>query len=212
MDRTHAPSLFSIIDFLFGKYLRAKLDCDDVAERGDSEMQFTVDPNATAEEVREHCVERQGTDDSYTIILFSFLFVLFVVFFVLAKRSSERKRYATPLSFIHTTLIVFLDLTFFPFAIHDFLIKIPSWTQYLFVFIGVMVWFFLPLLRSKTSYVLIIYFYSYVIHWKVYEATLAGIEFSGELFNRFLFLSGFALWIVPLLAASHKRLMHVYNR
>lgn len=203
---SYACPIAFIIDFLFGKYLRAKLDCDDVAERGDSEMQFTVDPNATAEEVREHCVERQGTDDSYTIFLFSFLFVLFVVFFVLAKRCSERKRYATPLSFIHTTLIVFLALTFFPFAIHDFLIKIPSWTQYLFVFIGVMVWFFLPLLRSKTSYVLIIYFYSYVIYWKVYEATLVGIEFSGELFNRFLFLSGFALWIVPLLAASHKRL------
>lgn len=124
----------------------------------------------------------------------------------------ERKRYSTPLSFIHTIFIVFLALTFYPFAIHDFLIKIPSWTQYLFVFIGVIVWFFLPLLRTKTSYVLIIYFYSYAIYWKVYEATLLGIKFSGQLFNRLLFVSGFALWIVPLLAASHKRLVHVYNR
>ena len=209
---SYACPIAFIIDFLFGKFLRAKLDCDDVAERGDPEIQFSVDPNATTEEIREHCLDRQGTDDSYTIILFTGLFVLFVVFFVLAKRCSGRHKYSTPLSFIHTTLIVFLALTFFPFAIQDFLIKIPSWTQYLFVFIGVMVWFFLPLLRSKTSYVLIIYFYSYAIYWKVYEATLLGIKFSGELFNRLLFVSGFALWIAPLLASSHKRLLHVYNR
>ena len=212
MYGSYACPIAFIIDLIFGSFLRAKLDCDEVAERGDPEMQFSVDPNATAEEIQEHCLDRQGTDDSYTIILFSVLFVLFVVFFVLARMCSGRKKYSTPLSFIHTTLIVFLALTFFPFAIHDFLIKIPSWTQFLFVFIGIMVWFFLPLLRSKTSYVLIIYLYSYTIYWKVYEATLLGVKFSGELFNRLLFVSGFALWIVPFLRGSHKRLMHVYNR
>ena len=209
---SYACPIAFIIDFLFGKYLRAKLDCDDVAERGGPGMQFSVDPNATTEEIREHCLDRQGTDDSSTIILFFVLFVLFVVFFVLARCCPGRKKYATPLSFIHTTLFAFLALTFFPFAIHYFLIKIPSWTQCLFVFTGVMVWFFLPLLRSKSSYVLIIYFYSYVIYGKVYEATLVGIEFSGELFSRLLFMSGLAIWFVPLLAASHKKLAHVYNR
>ena len=207
---SYACPIAFFIDYLFGKYVRSKLDCDEVAAaQSDPTLQPSTDQNATTKAIRDHCLDRQGTDDSYTIVLFSVLFVLFVVFFVLARKW---KRYSTPLSFIHTTFIVFLALTFFPFAIHEFLIEIPSWTQYLLVFIGVMVWFFLPLLRSKTSYVLLIYFYSYVIYWKVYEAKLLGIKFSGELFNRLIFVSGFALWIVPLLAASHKRLMHVYNR
>ncbi|XP_078369689.1 uncharacterized protein LOC144653542 [Oculina patagonica] len=210
---SYACPIAFIFDYLFGKYLRSVVDCDEVAAAQSNQAVPTLEPsadqNATTKAIRDHCLDRQGTDGSHTIVLFSVLFVLFVVFFVLAKKW---KRYSTPLSFIHTTFIVSLALTFFPFAIHDFLIKIPSWTQYLLVFIGIMVWFFLPVLRSKTSYVLIIYFYSYVIYWKVYEAKLLGIKFSGELFNRLLFLSGFVLWVVPLLAASHKRLMHVYNR
>ena len=213
MYGSYACPIAFIIDYLFGKYLRSEVDCDEVAaaqsSQADPTLQSSSEQNATTKGIRDHCLDRQGTDGSYTIVLFSILFVLFVVFFVLARKW---KRYSTPLSFVHTAFIVFLALTFFPFAIHDFLIKIPSWTQFLLIVIAVMVWFFLPLQRSKTSYVLLIYFYSYAIYWKVYEATLMGIKFSGELFNRLLFVSGFALWVVPLLAASHKRLIHVYNR
>lgn len=74
------------------------------------------------------------------------------------------------------------------------------------------VWLVLPLLRNKTSYVLIIFFYSYVTHWKVYEGQEFGIAFPHKLFKRLLFASGFVLWIVPLVAATHARLVHIYNR
>ena len=213
---SYACPIAFIIDFLFGKLLRGEVDCDDVAathsRRNDPSTQSAADQNATTQAIREHCFDRQGTDGTHTIILFSVLFALFILFLVLSKRCSRKRWYYPPISFILTALIALLALTFFPFAIHDFLITIPIWTQYLLVFIGVMVWFFLPLLRSKTSYVLLIYFYSYVTYWKVYEAGLLGIKFSGELFNRLLFVSGFALWIVPFLSVSHKRLVHVYNR
>ena len=69
-----------------------------------------------------------------------------------------------------------------------------------------------PVLRDKTSYVLIIYLFSYVTYWKVYEGAIVGIAYSSEIFNRWLFLSGLALWFVPLVASSHIRLRHVYNR
>ena len=209
---SYACPVAYIIDLMFGKYLRDKLDCDDVAAAKVGESNASSpDQNATVQETRQHCLSRQGTGDSATITLFSVLFVLFIIFFILARRCS-RKRYTTPLSFIHTTFAVFLALTFLPFAIHDFVIKIPLWTQCVIVFVGIMVWFLLPLPRSKTSYVLLIYFYAYVTYWKVYEGKIFGIPFSSELFHRLLFVSGFALWIVPLVNASHVRLMHVYNR
>ena len=202
---SYACPVAYIIDLLFGKYLREKLDCEKVANSS------TTEQNATREEEKQHCFSRQGTEDSYTIILFSFLLVSFTVFFILAKRTS-RKRYSTPLSFIHTTLAVVFGLTFLPFTINEFVVKIPIWTQYLIVFVAIMIWCFLPLLRTKTSYVLLMYFFSYVTYWKVYEADIFGIPFSSELFNRLLFISGFALWFVPFITASHVRLMHVYNR
>ena len=82
------------------------------------------DRNATTQEIRQHCLSRQGMKDSDTIILFSILLVLFIIFFILAKKSS-RKRYSIPLSFIHTTFAIFLVLTFLPFAIYDFIDRIP---------------------------------------------------------------------------------------
>ena len=216
MYGSYAFPVAFIIDYLFGKCLRSNVDCDDVAavecRQNDPRMKPSADQNATAQANREHCRDRQGADAFCPIILFFVLFILFVLCFVLAKRCSRKQRYSILLDFIYTTLAALLALTFFPFSIHDFMIKIPLWTQYLLVFIGVMVWFFLPLLRSKTSYVLIIYCYSYVIYWKVYEGKLLGVEFSGELFNHLLFMSGLAMWLVPLLSASHKRLVHVYNR
>ena len=205
MCGSYACPVAYIIDLLFGKYLREKLDCEKVANSS------TTEQNATREEEKQHCFSRQGTEDSYTIILFFFLLVFFAVFFILAKRTS-RKRYSTPLSFIHTTLAVVFGLTFLPFTINEFVAKIPIWTQYLIVFVAIMIWCFLPLLRTKTSYVLLMYFFSYVTYWKVYEADIFGIPFSSELFNRLLFISGFALWFVPFITASHVRLMHVYNR
>ena len=210
---SYACPVAFIVDLLFGKYLREKFDCDEVAAAAQSDHinASSSDQKATKQKIRLHCLSRQGTDNSSTVILFSVLFLLFVVFFILARKSS-RKRFTTPLSFIHTTCAVFLGLTFLPFVIHEFVIEIPIWTQYVIVFGGIMTWFFLPLLRSKTSYVLIMYFFSYVTYWKVYEANIAGIAFSSELFNRLLFISGFALWVMHLVTASHVRLMHVYNR
>ena len=206
MYGSYAFPIAFIIDLLFGKILKVNVD---------SGKNVSDASNATAEPNGTHSPDRQGTDDCIhhnTIIFFSVLFVLSVVFYGLARRCSRRKRYSTPLSFIHTTLTFFLALTFLPFATHNVLKKIPSWMEFPLVFIGIMVWFFLPLLRSKTSSVLIIYFYSYAIYWKVYGVAFFGIKSSRELFNKLLVVSGFALWIVPLLNASHKRLLHVYNR
>lgn len=145
-----------------------------------------------------------------TFILFPVLFVLFAVFFVLSRKT--RKPYSPYFSFIYTIFFIFLALTFLPFAIHDIIVKIPIWAQCLVVVVGVLLWVVLPLRRDKTSYVLIIYLFSYVTYWKVYEGAIVGIAYSSENFNRWLFLSGLALWFVPLVASSHIRLMHVYNR
>lgn len=201
-----------IIDYLFGKYLRAKLDCDvAAAQSGQSGPTLPSHPNATAQEIREHCLARQGTDGFNRILLFSILAVLYVIFYILGRKLPEKiSKY---FRFLSAISFLFLSFTFLPFATNDFFIKIPLWSRLLIVPIAILLWFVLPLLRSKTSaFVLIIYIYSYIIYWKVYEAKIVGVVYSDELFNRLLFASGFILWFVPYLDASHKRLVHIYNR
>ena len=214
---SYACPIAYIIDLLFGQYLRKKLDCEDVAKNastGHAQSVYSIPEgmkkNATRGEIKRYCLSRQGTNDSYTFILFSVLFVLFAFLFVLSRKT--RKPYSTYFSFFYTIFFIFLALTFLPFAIHDIIVKIPIWTPCLVVVVGILLWVFLPLLRDKTSYVLIIYLFSYVTYWKVYEGAIVGIAYSSEIFNRWLFFSGLALWFVPLVASSRIRLMHVYNR
>ena len=202
---SYAFPLAFIIDYLFGKLLRAKVDCDHVAS-----TPSPSNTNTTAQEIRKHCISRQKTVAFSMISLFSVLLVLFVIFYILSQKLSRRKsKYFRLFSLISFLL---LSLTFLPFAIHDFFIEIPLWSRAIIVVIGVVLWFVLPLLRYKTSYGILIYLYSYIIYWKVYEAKVVGVVYSDGLFNRLLFASGFIMWFVPYLAQSRKRLSHVFNR
>ncbi|PFX19866.1 Retrovirus-related Pol polyprotein from transposon 17.6 [Stylophora pistillata] len=194
-----------IIDYLFGKLLRAKVDCDHVAATSSPS-----NPNATAQKILEHCLSRQGTVAFNKITLFSVLVVIVVIFYILSQKLSKKKsKYFRLFSIIS---FLFLSLTFLPFAINDFYIQIPLWSQAFIVVIGWVLWFVLPLLREKTSFGILIYLYSYIIYWKVYEAKIVGVLFSIELFNKLLFASGFIIWFVPYLAQSRRRLVHVFNR
>jgi len=222
---SYACPVAYIIDLFFGRLLRDKSDCDAVAATATGKTGFEAatlsgktghsmtDRRTALQAIREHCLLRQGTEAYYTVVLFTVLFLLFITSYVLARIKEVSPLLNLFLRMSQYTFFILLALTFIPFAIHDFILKIPLWAQLLVVPIFVIVWLVLPLLRSKTSYVLILYLYSYVTYWKVYEGKLFGsIVFSELLFHRMLFASGFALWLVPIVASLHERLVHVYNR
>ncbi|XP_078355309.1 uncharacterized protein LOC144639920 [Oculina patagonica] len=208
---SYACPVAFMIDLLFGKYLRDEVDCDTMAKASAETSGKTL---SDVQAIRKHCLAQQGTERIYTFILFAVLFLLFITFYVIVQltRLSTLRRHFLRVS--QYTFGAFLALTVIPFSIHDYFYKLPLWAEILFVPVGVIVWMVLPLLRSKTSYVLIIFFYSYVTQLKVYEGQELknGIVFSDRLFNRLLFASGFVLWIVPIVAPTHERLVHVYNR
>ena len=149
---SYAFPLAFIIDYLFGKLLRAKMDCDQFAP------------------TRTPCPESVIFSK---ISLFTVLVMSFVISYILSQWLPRRKsKYFRLFSIISFLL---LSLTFLPFAINDFFIKIPLWSRAIIVVIGVVLWFVLPLLRDKTSYGILIYLYSYIIYWKVYKAKIIGV-------------------------------------
>ncbi|XP_078363488.1 uncharacterized protein LOC144647573 [Oculina patagonica] len=212
---SYACPIAFMIYLLFGKYLRDKVNCDaETNASAAASANMTDAALSDIQAIRRHCLARQGTDKIYTVILFAVLFLLFISFNFLNRlnRLSPLQSFFVRLS--QYTFGAFLLLTSIPFSIHDFYNNIPLWAKILLVPLCIIVWLVLPLLRSKTSYVMIIFFYSYVTHWKVYEGKeiAIGIMFSYKLFHRLLFASGFVLWIVPIVAALHERLVHIYNR
>ena len=221
---SYACPVAFIIDLLFGSLLRHEADCDTVTEAATGKTSsaaaaisvktgyLTPDQKTAFKAIRDHCLLRQSIDEFYLIGLFAILFILFFTSYALVRVKQISPILRLFLRMSQYTFFVFLALTFIPFAIHDFVLKISLWAQLLVVPLFVIVWIVLPVLRKKTSYVVIIYLYSYVIYWKVYEDKLFGVEYSELLFHRLLFASGFALWIVPIVAALHERIVHVYNR
>ena len=202
---SYAFPLAFIIDDLFGKLLRAKVDCYNATVAPSAS-----DHNVTAQESREHCLSRQGTVPVAKTILFSVLLALSVTFYILSQKLSDKK--SKYFRLFATIFFLFFCFTFLPFAINDFFIEIPLWSRAVIVVIGVVLWFVLPMLRDKTSYGIIIYLYSYIIYWRVYDAEVVGVGYSDGLFNKLLFASGCVLWSVPYLRQSRERLVHVFNR
>ena len=202
---SYAFPLAFINDYLFGKLLRAKVDCDHVTA-----VPSASNPDATAQGIREHCLSRQGTVPVAKTILFLVLLAFYVTFYILSRKLSDVK--SKYFRLFSTIFFLFLCFTFLPFAINDFFIEIPVWSRVVVVVIGVVLWFVLPMLRHKTSFCIMIYLYSYIIYWRVYEAKVVGVVYSDGLFNRLLFASGCVVWFVPYLRQSRERLVHVINR
>ena len=228
---SYACPVAFIIDLIFGRLLRRKSDCDallattttttttttaksvfEEASRSGEIVSSTPGERAAVQANRENCLLQQWTLALSLIVLFSVLFILFITFYTLVRIKKVNKRFRPFLRMSQYVFFVFLALTIVPFAIHDFVSKIPLWAQFVVVPVFVIVWILLPFLRKKVSYVLVIYLYSYFIYWRVYGEELFGVVYSELLFIRLLFASGLSLWIVPMVAALHARLVHVYNR
>ena len=201
---SYACPVAFIIDLFFGNLMRDAAVCDaDLADASNS--------SSRDKQIRD-C--SQGIDYVHTVILFVVLFILFSTPYVLLsliKPSSRLLKMFLQLSqYIFGSFFV---LTFIPFTIYDFFNKISLWAQIFGAMIAVIIWIVLPMLRTKTSYVLIVYFYSYIIYWKVYQRTLFGkIAYSRYIFHWLLGASGIVLWLIPLASTVQERLVHVYNR
>ena len=74
------------------------------------------------------------------------------------------------------------------------------------------VWIFFPFLRRRSSFVVVVYLYSYFVYWRVFKDSIFGVKYSDYLFFRLMFAFGFVLWIAPFLGALQQRLVYLFNR
>ena len=194
------------VDFIFGGLLRAEDECPNGRPPTRSR-----DANITsrARLGGPPCRFERGSEAYRRIILFVALAVLFVTFYLLAKKV---KKYRDELYFISSFCGITLAFTFIPYFIYYFFDRTPLWAQLLILVFSIVVWLFFPVLRGRSSFVVVIYLYSYAVYWKVYTSSVFGVEYSDYLFYRLLFGFAIVLWFVPALGALQQRLVHLFNR
>jgi len=194
---TYAFPVALMIDlFWIGNLMRKSADCDAALER-----QREINPSAVPDnDLIDRCLS--GNHKRDITIFFSCLFACFVVLYV---TTSTFKKQFLKCPCVKSVVLLFeyaiaclLIFTFIPFTIYDFLVKIPVWAQVLVGILVVIVWVVIPFLRRKTSFVLIVLFYSFVIYWRVFRVDVPLLSFlkhEDHVSHWLLFASGIALII-----------------
>ena len=102
--------------------------------------------------------------------------------------------------------------TFFPWFINDFLQYAYLWVRLAIVVLTGAFWLFVPLLRKYSSLVILIYAYSYVVYWHLYEGELFSIKYTKKRFRYGMIASLVMLAVFSVLGDVSLRLVHIYNR
>ena len=210
------PYVFPVayaIDLLFGNLLRAEFRCPDPPTT-------TLPLNSTTDNAtlhgpqrtqRSHCQVKTGTEVYYRLVLFSFLASMFVVFFMLSI-AKKLSKYQYGLFLVSIIFGLLFSFTFIPYCIQFFSQDTPVWVQLLLLVLSLGVWIFFPVLRRRSSFVVVVYLYSYFVYWRVFKDSIFGLKYSDYLFFRLMFGFGFVLWIGPALGALQQRLVYLFNR
>ena len=202
------------VDFIFGDLLRAEDPCDDRPSNAPQNVTGSAIPDANDTSMarrgrRPPCKIGPGSEAYQRLVMFAALVALFIIFYMIAKKV---KKFRAELYFISAFCGLMFAFTFIPYFIYYFFDRTPVWAQLLILVFSIVVWLFFPVLRRRSSFVVVVYFYSYAVYWKVYESEIFGLEYSDYLFYRLLFGFGIALWFVPMLGAIQQRLVHLFNR
>ncbi|XP_028408536.1 uncharacterized protein LOC114531088 isoform X2 [Dendronephthya gigantea] len=102
--------------------------------------------------------------------------------------------------------------TFGPWFINDFLEYSPWYIQGGIISITAVFWFFVPVLRKYSSLVILIYFYSYVVYWHLYEKKFFTIKYTKEEFGKWFKISIILVALFSILGDVPLRMVHIYNR
>ena len=196
---SYACPLAFVIDFLFGRILRGGgRPCAKIAKQN---------PNITLRE----CEKDRLTSDivKQQFALFSIPIAIAILSGLLQSLLPKGKGLFT---FLSTSCCVVFGLVFIPWFIHEFLHLIPIWMKILIILPTFFLWFSFPLMRRNATLVLVIYIYSFVIYWKVFNGKVFEIEYDDEMFNTLMGWSTVLLWSAPIIGTIQQRIGHVYNR
>ena len=193
----YACPLAYAVDFLAGDIIRGGIitHCDSAV--------------LLVNETVQECMQRREKKAVERFLLFGAPLLLAMASYVIAPMIPGLKNAS---SFLTTAFAVIFGLLFLPWFYHDVLDFIPTWMRVLIILPTVVLWFLFPLMRRNATLVVIVYFYAYVIVYRVYKETFLSYAYSDHFFTQQLWIAGVVLWISPFLGTVQQRVGHIYNR
>ena len=195
-----------IVDYGFGDVLRSGFTC-----KWDKNYNATK-LNTTNLNASNHNCILDPAKDNRTNLTFYFLSFLLgtLVFYCIYKLSSKKLEhyFYIPVSVMTLTLA----FTFLPWFFEMYMSIVPMWMKGLVLFLGVLLWMGIPPLRSKASWSLLLYFYAFVIRWRVFTNPILGIKYVEHTFILILWVSVLFFLLSPFLSSVQQNSIHAFYR
>ena len=193
MYSTCAFTTAFIIDYVLGSIMREGFECINkpinatgiAVNISTTERRCTFESGMSDPEVRGQCV----------------LFILLTISFIVchAIKLVASFRISSIARFLQIISGLLLAFTFTPWLIQQFINVLPSWLNISVIFLSIFFWLGFPPLRRKASLAIVLYFYAFVIKWRVYQTKVMGIAYDDHLFYVLLLVSSGFIWISPYL-------------
>ena len=206
------PSAY-FIDYFFGDLLRDPFTCPDVKTHNFTSSQIAQNSEVSqlfgmSEQIE--CVPKFGPGMYFSLMLFAFLFILFLLFYVIKGAVGPSLK---PIAKIFFNLTGFtFAMVFFPWFIEEYIIVTPMWLNALILVLSIFLWLGLPPLRDKAALAMVIYIYAYAVKWRVYKTNVLYVAYDEFRFFVLLWISAVLIWMNPFFVFLQKHLLHAFNR
>lgn len=209
-----------VVDFLVGEILREGFICPDSETKSfNTSKTNEINPGLNETVIKmfnmsggNECVPFLNEGMYFTYILFTFLLLSTAFCYVFMSLLDPNGFLYHKVKFIFFAFLISFAFTFTPWLIEEYISVIPRVASIGLLVFGILLWLWIPYMRSKIFWAILIYVYSYVIKWRVYKTNMVGIEYHEYSFNVMLWQSAILLWITPYIYAIQRVSVQTFNR
>lgn len=199
-----------LVNYFFGDLLRKGFVC-----RDDSNFNMTILNQTTT--MRKYlsiqgmnCFPLEAKESRFQPEFYSVLVIAVILMYSLSKAVGTHVQYFFRLT--AGILCIIISFTFLPWFFELYLTFVPTWLKGIVFLLGALLWMGIPPLRSKASWTLIIYSYSYVINYAVFRNPVLGIEYHATFFSITTWAAMGIFLFSPFLKIFQQSCIHSFYR
>ena len=187
-----------IIDLCFGNILRADFQCRRNKTNNSPSTGGTCSPVNLV-------IPMEKTEVLFAVLIFTFL-VLSIFNYI------SGTRYKTFCRVLGNAFGFAFLMVFLPWFIEQYLYVTALWVNGLVFALSVVIWLGFPPLRDKAALALIVYFYAYVVKWKIFKTPVLSIQYTITTFAIALWISAILIFLGPILGLIQQGALNTFNR
>ena len=199
-----------LVDYFFGRILRMGFVCRQEAIFNETIQNMTLPGKHNQSLQAFNCFPLAEKDTEFQAVFYASILLAMVICYSLSEVVAMQIQYFFKL--VAGVLLVILAFTFLPWFFELYLSRIPQWIKVIVFLLGAVLWMGIPPIRSKASWTLIIYSYSYVINYKVFRNPVLGVTYDAQLFIIITWAASGLFLLAPFLKILQQSCIHSFYR